>query len=62
LEPDLTRVRAACSSLQGDSKARGVLDRAGTDCHTAWFTTINKSYYSDWWLSGRGTRVEIAHV
>jgi hypothetical protein len=53
--PDGYRVRAICSSLDSDSKAQGVLDRLGNDCETAWFTTVNKNYYSSWCTGGRGT-------
>jgi hypothetical protein len=63
--PNNYRVRASCSSLQGDSKARGILDRNGTDARTAWFTARDKYYYSGWTTCIAGcsnTRVEIAHV
>lgn len=63
--PDYYRVRASCSSLNGDSKARGILDKNGVDQRTQFFTTLNKYYYSSWvdCLSGcKNTRVEIAHV
>lgn len=47
--PDQYRVRAICSSLSGDAKARGTLDRNNqVDKHTSWFTTRNKYYYSGW--------------
>ncbi|WP_447645335.1 hypothetical protein [Nocardioides zeae] len=63
--PNAYRVRAKCTSLQGDSKARGVLDISGdTDKRTEWFTTVNKYYYSDSykcvWGQCNNTRVEIA--
>jgi hypothetical protein len=66
--PDHYRVRASCSSLQGDSKAQGVLDvNADNDYETSWFTTINKYYYSGWrscvWPSTcDNTYVKLAHV
>jgi hypothetical protein len=60
LSPDAYRVRAICSSLDSDTKARGVLDRPGNDCETVWFTTVNKSYYSGWCTSGRGTFTKLA--
>jgi hypothetical protein len=62
---DRHRVRAFCSSLQGDSKARGTLVRnGGPDVHTSWFTTKNKYYYSAWGncYAGCSTRVQIEHV
>jgi hypothetical protein len=61
------RVRAICSSLQADSKARGTLIINGSgDKHTSWFTAINTYRYSDYtdlygWEVG-GSRVEIEHV
>lgn len=64
--PDAYRVGAACTSLGGDSKARGVLMvNEATDSHTAWFTTINKSYYSSYrqmfsW-DYQGTRLELTN-
>lgn len=64
--PDLYRVRASCSSLQGDSKARGVLDRnlVPTALYTSWFTSLNKYYYSGWGDSiyGSSARTEIKGV
>lgn len=47
--PDQYRVRASCSKLSGDAKARGQLTRDNqADEHTSWFTTLNKYYYSPW--------------
>lgn len=62
--PDSFYVNASCSSLQGDSKARGTLDVvAGSDPHTAWFTTLNKTYKSGNAAPPiRGTRVEVAGI
>lgn len=63
--PNDFRVRAHCSSLRGDQKARGTLDvRLDTDKHTSWFTTRNKYYYSGYraCVWGCSTRVEIRSV
>lgn len=65
--PNAYRVRAYCTSLQGDSKAKGVLDIAfANDVETSWFTTLNTYRYSDWVVcwpnSCNNTRVDIAHV
>jgi hypothetical protein len=57
-----------CSSLQADSKAKGVLDKSGaSDPETAWFTQLNTYKYSNYTTcsplaSCNNTRVEIAHV
>lgn len=62
---DLHRARANCTSLQGDSKARGTLVRdGGPDYHTSWFTTTNKYYYTGWYTcyAGCSARVQIEHV
>lgn len=62
--PDLYRVRASCSKLNSDTKARGILDLSlAVDKSTAWFTTLNTNYYSSWTDSDsrNGTRVELAH-
>lgn len=63
-QPDPSRVRAVCSSLQGDSKAQGELDVGlQPDARTPWFTTLNKSYYSQWYdPPNYGTRVRIERV
>jgi hypothetical protein len=62
--PDLYNVAASCSSLQGDSKAKGVLDLVGTlDKETQWFTTIHKTYRSGKDAGpNRGTYTEIRRV
>jgi hypothetical protein len=61
--PDKWRVGAKCSSLQSDSKAKGVGDVDGPDHNTAWFTVLNTSRYSSWGVGGIDrTRVEIARV
>lgn len=62
---DVHRTRAICSSLQGDSKARGTLVRnSGFDGHTPWFTTTNRYYYTDWYTcwNGCSARVQIERV
>ncbi len=62
--PDGTRVKASCSSLQGDSKARGTLDLTfALDKHTAWFTALNTVYRSGYDIGpNNGTYYTIAHV
>lgn len=46
--PDKWRVRAHCSQLNRDTKARGHL--GGTlGQHTQWFTALNRSYYSGYY-------------
>lgn len=65
--PDAYRVRAICSSLQADSKARGtLLVENAVDEHTVWFTGLNINRYSSWrtlleWEVG-GTEAEIAPI
>ncbi len=63
---DAYRVRASCSSLQSDSKARGALDfAAAVDTFTPYFTALNTSYYSDWinaYPGPRGSYTEVRHV
>lgn len=45
--PDPSRVRAACSSLSANTKAKGILDlTAANDYETQWFTRLNTNYYS----------------
>lgn len=62
------RVRASCSSLQADSKAKGVLEKAGaSDPETAWFTALNTYKYSNYTTCSplatcNNTRVDIGHV
>lgn len=42
--PDMYRVRASCSSIDSDTKVRGMLVIDGDlDAPTAWFTTPNKT-------------------
>ena len=62
--PDGTRAKASCSSLQGDSKARGSLNLVwASDKHTAWFTALNVVYRSAYDLGpNNGTYYTIAHV
>jgi hypothetical protein len=62
--PDGKRVKASCSKLEGDSKARGTLDLvAASDKHTAWFTGLNTAYRSDYDRGpNRGSYYTIAHV
>ena len=63
--PDQYRVRAWCSSLSGDAKARGNLNRNNqVDEHTAWFTTLNKYYYGSWddCLWSCSANYQISHV
>lgn len=65
LGPNSYYVRASCSSLGATTKARGILDISGdTDKRTDWFTTLNKTYYSDSYRCGPGqcnnTRVDLA--
>lgn len=65
LGPNAYRVRARCTAMEGDSKARGVLDVAfANDEETAWFTVLYTYKYSDWryCTSCNNTRVDIAHV
>jgi hypothetical protein len=65
LGPDHYRVEAHCTSLQADSKARGVLDLAVQgDSRTAWFTQTKVWKYGEWgaYLNRRGTFHEIRHV
>ncbi|MEV0330796.1 hypothetical protein AB0H63_30715 [Micromonospora echinospora] len=46
-QPDDFRVIARCTYLAGGSEARGFLDMLGCcDKETAWFSTLNKDYYS----------------
>lgn len=62
------RVRARCSSLQADSKAKGVLEKAAaSDPETAWFTQLNTYKYSnyttcDFLNTCNNTRVTISRV
>jgi hypothetical protein len=62
------RVRARCSSLNADSKAKGVLDKSGaSDPETTWFTQLNTYKYSNYttcdiFNTCNNTRVDIAHV
>jgi len=62
--PNSFRVRAKCSSLGSDSKARGVLDIASEpDMQTGWFTDLNTYHYSSYYrctFSCSNTRVDIA--
>lgn len=62
--PNSYRVRAYCSALNSDSRARGVLDIASEpDVNTGYFTTLNKYYYSDYYrctFSCNNTRVDIS--
>lgn len=62
--PDGSRVRASCSSLQGDSKAQGSLDLVwAPDLYTAWFTSLNVTYRSGYDRGpSRGASYAIAHV
>jgi hypothetical protein len=62
--PDGKRAAASCKSLQGDSKAQGVLDMtAALDEHTAWFTALNVTYRSDYAIGpNNGAYYKIAHV
>ena len=63
LPGDDWRVRASCSSLQSDSKARGVLDINNLPAaSTAWFTDIGVVHYSGWrtpWPATPKARAEI---
>lgn len=66
--PNSFRVRAVCSSLQANTKARGTLDVAlNNDKSTIWFTGLNKYYYSGYTDCGpsfscTNTRIELAQV
>lgn len=62
LAPDNYRVRAICSRLDYETRARGVLDRVGLPFHTQWFTSTGRAYYSQWGncMGGCSTRVEMA--
>jgi hypothetical protein len=58
-EPDDIRVIARCSHIAGGTQARGFLDMLlCCDKETAWFTAINKDYYSAY-SSGNYERVGI---
>ncbi len=61
--PNSYPVRAWCSSLQSDSRAKGILDIASEpDMNTQWFTRVNVSYTSDFYrctFSCTNTREEI---
>lgn len=64
-QPDAYRVRAICSSLQSDTKARGVLMLdAAPDETTVWFTGLNINRYSAWttkWAwQVNGVKIELA--
>lgn len=59
------RVRAICSSLQHDSKARGVLERnGGVNSYTQWFTRTGFYYVGSWGncMAGCTAKVEIRGV
>lgn len=62
--PDGVRVKASCSSLQGDSMARGNLDVTfALDEHTSWFTSLNTVYRSDYVVGPTGSAsYTITHV
>jgi hypothetical protein len=63
--PDYYRAEAYCSSLQADSKARGLLDLAASpDVGTAWFTQTKVWKVSGWndWLGVRGAYTEVRAV
>jgi hypothetical protein len=63
--PDLYRPAAYCSSLQADSKARGLLDiTAVPDPSTPWFTQLKVWKYGTWegQLGVRGAYTEIRAV
>jgi hypothetical protein len=62
--PDGTRVAAKCASLEGDTKARGILDLTfAVDLKTSWFTAINSVRRSGYDRGPvNGTRVELARV
>jgi hypothetical protein len=63
--PDNYRAEAYCTSLQADSKARGLLDlTASADVGTAWFTQTKVWKYSSWndWLGVRGAYTEVRAV
>lgn len=46
---DKYRVRASCTSLNANTKARGIADYTGDfDTYTQWFTRLNTSYYGPW--------------
>lgn len=63
LGPNSYAVRAWCSSLNSDSKAKGILDIASEpDMNTQWFTRTNTNYTSDYYrctFSCKNTREEI---
>ena len=47
---DAYRTRASCSSLSGDARARAkLIRRGGPDYYSSWFTTLNKSYYTNYY-------------
>lgn len=56
LRPDLFWVTARCSSLDYNSKARGVMDAPfEVDKVTSWFTRLNYTYTSPKGTSTQGT-------
>lgn len=65
-EPNKYNVNARCSSLNANSKARGVLDiPADIDVSTSWFTRLNTTYSSGYRQSLAGNavpRTEITNV
>lgn len=64
--PDNYYVIARCSSLQSDSRARGILGVSGPDFDqtTSWFTTLNRNYNSgsNPCFFGCSVRTEIASL
>ncbi|MFI5625706.1 hypothetical protein ACIA03_19725 [Nocardioides sp. NPDC051685] len=46
---DYYRAAVRCTSIGSSSKVRATLDRSGAvDRHSAWFTTTNKTYYTNY--------------
>jgi hypothetical protein len=62
--PDYYRVAAKCVRLDADSKARGGLSILGPDSYSAWFTGLNRWYYSSWgdYINPSGGYIEYANV
>lgn len=63
--PNEYRVRAWCSSLARNTKARGELVRTGPiiNRYTIWFTDDSgRSYYSGWYDAGSYATYELAPV
>lgn len=61
-DDDDYRAWARCSSLEANSKAQGELTRVGVHKYTVWFTRLNTTYYTNWYIWGTGSTVTIARV